>query len=37
LFHPYIPADILEDRPDGVDAREALDYLIQDAEDEAIV
>jgi hypothetical protein len=38
LFHPYIPADILEDRPDGMDPRmrEALEYLIQDAEDEAI-
>jgi hypothetical protein len=38
LFHPYMPGDILEDRPDGMDLhmREALEYLIHDAENEAI-
>jgi hypothetical protein len=39
LFYPYIPADILEDRPIDMDPRlrEALEYLIQEAEDEAIL
>jgi hypothetical protein len=39
LFHPYIPADILEDRPIDMSPRlrEALEYLIQEAEDEAIL
>jgi hypothetical protein len=34
LFHPYIPADILEDRPNDMSPRlrEALEYLIQEAE-----
>jgi hypothetical protein len=38
LFHRYIPADILEDRPNDMSPRlrEALEYLIQEAENEAI-
>jgi hypothetical protein len=38
IFHPYIPADILEDRPEPMDPRvqEAIDRLVRDAENDAI-
>jgi hypothetical protein len=38
IFHPYIPADILEDRPQPMDPRihAAIDRLVRDAENEAI-
>lgn len=38
LFHPYIPADILDDRPQPMDPhiQAAIDRLVRDAENDAI-